>query len=143
MTNTYIVLKMTKFVYAIDKRYLPVLLPFLLRPTKDGVMVTDEGSFVATFGLFKIATPLVNVTGAHITRNYRWWTAFGVRMSRADDGLTFGTNHDAGVCIHFAEKVPSPLRRSGHSALTVTVADLKGLTAALSGDMERPVATPD
>lgn len=121
------------FSYAIDKRYLPFLLPFLLRPHKDGVELTDEGSFVATFGLFKINTPLFNISGSHITRNYRWWTAVGVRMSRADDGLTFGTNDDGGVCIHFDEKVPSPLRRSGHSALTVTVADLEGLTTALGG----------
>ena len=122
------------FGYAIDKRYLPVLLPFLLRPATDGVTLTEQGALLATFGLFKISTPLSNVTGAHITRNYRWWTAFGVRMSRVDDGLTFGTNHDGGVCIHFGQKVPSPLRRSGHSALTVTVADLEGLTASLGGD---------
>jgi hypothetical protein len=128
------------FGYAIDKRYLPVLLPFLLRPSTDGVTLTEQSVLVATFGLFKISTPLSNVTGAHITRNYRWWTAFGVRMSRADDGLTFGTNHDGGVCIHFAQKVASPLRRSGHSALTVTVADLDGLTAALGGDKEAPAA---
>jgi hypothetical protein len=121
------------FGYAVDKRYLPVLLPFLLRPGTDGVTLTEQGALVATFGPFKISTLLSNVTGAHITRNYRWWTAFGVRMSRVDDGLTFGTNHDAGVCIHFAQKVPSPLRRSGHSALTATVADLEGLTAALGG----------
>jgi hypothetical protein len=135
-------LKVTKcFGYAIDKRYLPVLLPFLLRPAKDGVTLTDEGLFVATFGLFKVETQLSNITGAHVTRNYRWWTAVGVRMSRVDDGLTFGTNHDAGVCIHFAERVPSALRRKGHSALTVTVADLVGLTTALGGDKEGP-ATP-
>jgi hypothetical protein len=135
-------LKVSKhFGYAIDKRYLPVLLPFLLRPAKDGVTLTDEGSFVATFGLFKVETQLSNITGAHVTRNYRWWTAVGVRMSRVDDGLTFGTNHDAGVCIHFAERVPSALRRKGHSALTVTVADLAGLTTTLGGDKEGP-ATP-
>jgi hypothetical protein len=128
----------TKFGYAIDKRYLPVLLPFLLRPRRDGVTITDEGQVVATFGLCKVATPLANITGAHITRNYRWWTAFGVRMSRADDGLTFGTNHDAGVCIHFAERVPSALRRSGHSALTVTVADVEGLAHALERDGTGP-----
>jgi hypothetical protein len=128
------------FGYAIDKRYLPVLLPFLLRPSTDGVTLTEQGVLIATFGLFKISTPLSNVTGAHITRNYRWWTAFGVRMSRVDDGLTFGTNHDGGVCIHFAQKVASPLRRTGHSALTVTVADLDGLTAALGGDKEAPAA---
>jgi hypothetical protein len=61
----------------------------------------------------------------------------------ADDGLSFGTNHDAGVCIHFVEKVPSPLRRSGHSALTVTVADLDGLTRALNGDSAEPQVNPD
>jgi hypothetical protein len=132
----------THFPYAIDRRYLPVLLPFLLRPTRDGVTLTDEGSFVATFGLFKIETPRSNITGAHVTRNYRWWTAVGVRGSRVDDGLTFGTNHDAGVCIHFGEKVPSPLRRSGHSALTVTVADLEGLTTALGGQTPDPSEPP-
>jgi hypothetical protein len=133
------VVKVTEhFGYAIDKRYLPVLLPFLLRPAKDGVTLTDEGSFVATFGLFKIATPLANITGAHITRNYRWWTACGVRMSRADDGLTFGTNHDGGVCVHFEERVRSPLRRSGHSALTVTVADLERLATTLAADQGDP-----
>ena len=42
---------------------------------------------------------------------------------------------------HFAEKVPSPLRRSGHSALTVTVEDLEGLTRALGGDGDE--TTPD
>jgi hypothetical protein len=120
------------FGYAIDNRYLPLLLPFGLRRKRDGVTLA-EGSLLATFGFFQLATPLANVTGAHITRDYRWWTAFGVRASRADDGLTFGTNHDGGVCIHFAEKVPSLLRRSGHSALTVTVADLDGLARALGG----------
>lgn len=128
------------FDYAIDKRYLAVLVPFGLRPGKDGVTLTDDGSMVATFGFFKLATPLANITGAHITRNYRWWTAFGVRGSMADDGLSFGTNHDGGVCIHFAEKVPSLLRRSGHSALTVTVSDLEGLTTALGGENAEPSA---
>ena len=121
------------FGYAIDKRYLPVLWPWLLRPTKDGVSLTDEGAFVATFGVFKVRTPMTNIRGVHITRNYRWWTAFGVRLSRVDDGLTFATNHDGGVCIHFTQKVPSALRRSGHSALTVTVADLEALATALGG----------
>jgi hypothetical protein len=131
------------FGYAVDKRYLPVLLPFGLRPAKDGVTLTDDGGFLATFGFFKLATPLANITGAHITQDYRWWTAFGVRSSLADDGLSFGTNHHAGVCIHFAKKVPSPLRRSGHSALTVTVADLEGLTSTLaSGHDGPPAAAP-
>lgn len=61
----------------------------------------------------------------------------GVRGSTADDGLSFATNRDAGVCIHFAEKVPSRLRKNGHSALIVTVDDLHGLTRALGGDPGR------
>jgi len=78
-----------RFAYAIDKRYLPLLVPFGLRGSKDGVTLTDEGSLSATFGFFKIKTPLANVTEAHITRDYRWWTAFGVRGSMVDDGLSF------------------------------------------------------
>jgi len=126
------------FGYDIDRRYLPVLLPFLVRPSKDGVTLTDEGSFIATYGLLQVVTPLSNVVGAHLTQNYRWWTAVGARLSRADDGLTFGTNSRSGVCIHFEQKVPSRLRRSGHSALTVTVADLEGLIMALGGDDDQP-----
>jgi hypothetical protein len=87
------------FAYAIDTRYLPVLVPFGLRRTKDGVTLTDD-SFLATFGFFKLATQLTNITGAHITRNYRWWTAFGVRGSRADDGLTFGTSPKRSLGAH-------------------------------------------
>jgi len=123
------------FGYAVDRRYLPVLLPFLLRPSRDGVTLTDDGLLKATFGVVKITTPLANVAGAHVTEHYRWWTAVGIRLSRADDGLTFGTNSRRGVCIHFNEKVRSPLRRSGHSALTVTVADTEGLELSLrTGD---------
>ena len=119
--------------YAFDKRFAPFWLPLGVRPSKDGVTLTDDGRFVATFGLLRLATALDNVDGAHITRGYRWWTAAGARMSFADDGLTFGTNADAGVCVHFHDKVPTVVRRSGHSALTVTVADLEGLTHTLDG----------
>jgi len=131
-----------RFAYAIDPLYWPLLVPFGLRRSRDGVTLTDEGSLSATFGFVKVATPLGNVAEAHITRDYRWWTAFGVRGSMVDDGLSFGTNHRAGVCIHFAEKVPSVLRRSGHSALTVTVADLEGLVSALGAGPGSTVGAP-
>jgi len=119
------------FRYAVDKLLLPFWLPFGVRPSKDGVTLTDDDKFVATFGFFRLETPLSNIDGAHVTRDYRWWTAAGARASMLDDGLTFGTNNHAGVCVHFHDKVPSPLRRSGHSALTVTVADVDGLVEAL------------
>jgi hypothetical protein len=119
------------FAYALDKRPAPFWVPFGLRPGKDGVTITDAGIFLATFGFLKLETPLANIDEAHVTRNYRWWTATGVRKSLADNGLTFGTNRTAGVCIHFREPVPSPLRRKGHPALTVTVADVDGLVQRL------------
>ena len=125
------------FTYRVDPRYLPLLLPFGLRPRHDGVRLTDDGRLVATFGWLRLHTPLSNVEGAHITRGYRWWTSVGARLSFVDDGVTFGTNNQAGVCIHFREKVPTLMRPGGHSALTATVADLDGLTAAL-GLIDRP-----
>ena len=119
------------FAYAVDKRLAPFWLPFGFRPSKDGVAITDDGTFRATFGFVKLETPLSNIDEAHVTRNYRWWTAAGARGSMVDDGLTLGTNRNAGVCVHFRELVPSLLRRKGHSAITVTVADLDGLVDRL------------
>jgi hypothetical protein len=119
------------FRYAVDKRFFPLLLTFGLRPSKDGVTLTDDGRFVATYGFLRIETSLSNIDGAHVTSGYRWWTAVGARMSLADDGLTFGTNRDRGVCVHFHDKVRSVMRRSGHSALTVTVAEVDRLIEAL------------
>jgi hypothetical protein len=121
-----------RFGYAVDRRFLPVLLPFGLRSSKDGVTITDEGAVDVTFGVLSLRTRLDNIVESHITRGYRWWTAIGPRMSFVDDGLTFGTNFHAGVCMHFRARVPSALRRKGHSALTVTVEDLEGLVAALA-----------
>jgi hypothetical protein len=118
------------FKYAVDNRFILMWAPYGLRPSKDGVSLT-ENSFVATYGFLRLETAISNIGGAHVTRGYRWWTAIGARRSFVDDGLTFGTNRDAGVCVHFREKVPSPMKRSGHSALTVTVADLEGLSHAL------------
>ncbi len=118
------------FKYAVDHRFIFMWAPFGLRPSKDGVSLS-ENSFVATYGFLKLETTMSNIERAHVTRGYRWWTAIGARRSFVDDGLTFGTNREAGVCVHFREKVPSTLKRSGHSALTVTVADLEGLSNAL------------
>jgi hypothetical protein len=104
---------------------------FGVRSKRDGVRIDEDGRLSVTFGWLRLETAMTNVDSAHVTRDYRWWTAVGARMSFVDDGLTFGTNHKAGVCIHFKEKVPSALRHKGHSALTVTVADLDGLVQAL------------
>jgi hypothetical protein len=121
------------FKYAVDYKLAPFWVPFGVRPSKDGVTLTDDSRLVAKFGFVHLETARDNIDEAHITTGYRWWTAAGARMSFVDDGLAFGTNAAGGVCVHFGTKVPSALRRSGHSALTVTVADLEGLVAALTG----------
>jgi hypothetical protein len=119
------------FEYGIDKRLAPFWAPWGLRPSRDGVTLTDDGRFIATFGFVRVETTIANVTGAHVTEGYRWWTAVGARLSFVDDGLTFGTNSSRGVCVHFGAKVRSRLRPSGHSALTVTVARPDALVDAI------------
>ena len=122
---------MVHFAYDCDPWLAPFWVPFGLRPWHDGVDVGDD-QFEARFGAVSLRTPIANVASAHITKGYRWWTAAGVRLSGADDGLTFGTNAKVGVCVHFLAKVPTVMKRSGHSALTVTVADVDQLVQHLS-----------
>jgi hypothetical protein len=60
------------------------LAPIRFRPGKDGVTITDAGAFLAIYGFLKLETPLANIDETHITHNYRWWMAAGVRRSLAD-----------------------------------------------------------
>jgi hypothetical protein len=126
------------FPYDFDNRFAPIWWPLGARPGKDGVTLTDSGLLEATFGRKRLQTPMDNVEGAHITRDYRWWTSVGIRLSFADDGLTFGTNSKAGVCVHFHGRVPAVMGRNDHSALTVTVEDLDGLVGCLSSGVVPP-----
>ena len=120
------------FRYRVDWRVAPFWIPFGVRPSHDGVHVdVDRDVFRATYGFFKVETSLGNVSGAHITTDYRWYTAVGARLSFVDDGLTFGTNHDRGVCVHFREPVSGGPTRRTHSALTVTVDDCHALVHRL------------
>ena len=105
-------------------------------PWRDGVTITDDGRFVATFGLLRVDTPLENIADTHVTGPYRWWTAVGPRVSFADDGLTFGTNPQGGLCIHFRDKIKRVIGFRDHSALTVTVADPHALDTRLRSRRE-------
>ena len=118
------------FPYRFDVRFAAMWLPFGVIPGRDGVTLRDD-RFRATFGFFNLETPLDNVAGGHVTVAYRWYTAIGVRLSFVDDGLTFGTCRDRGVCVHFRQRVPRVIGCRPHSALTVTVADCAGLVEAI------------
>ncbi|OBK27852.1 hypothetical protein A5634_21965 [Mycobacterium asiaticum] len=118
------------FPYHYDRRLAPLWLPFRWG-RQQGVTLTNDGRFLARYGPLRASAPLSSVRDAHITGPYRWWTAVGPRLSLVDDGLTFGTNAAAGVCIHFDPPLPRVIGFKDHSALTVTVADPAGLKAAL------------
>jgi hypothetical protein len=109
-------------------------LPFGARPGRDGVTLTGDGRFRATFGGLRLQTSVENVTGGHVTSGYRWYTAIGARLSFVDDGLTFGTNRERGVCVHFRDRVGPVIGMRPHSALTVTVEDCEGLVALIGED---------
>jgi hypothetical protein len=97
----------------------------------DGVYVGADGSLRATFGRVRIDTTLDNVDHTQVTGPHRWYTAVGLRLSFADDGITFGTNHHRGLCIEFVERIPRVIGFKPHSALWVSVADPDGLAAAI------------
>lgn len=118
------------FPYRFDRTYVGLWWPLGVRDGVDGVTITDD-SFIATFGRKRLETPMANVTGAHITLDYQWWKAVGIRLSFADDGLTFGTSTHGGVCVHFKERVGAVIGRKDHSAITITVDDLDGLVEAV------------
>lgn len=102
------------FPYRYDLRLAPMWLPFRW-PGSQGVTVTEDGRFVARYGPFRVEAPLSSVRDAHITGPYRWWTAVGPRLSMVDDGLTFGTNAAAGVCIHFEPRIHRVIGLRDHS----------------------------
>lgn len=120
----------TFFPYRLDRRWTP-LFAALKVSDGDGVTLTDDGHLRATFGRVRVETPLANVDHTEVTGPHRWYTAVGLRLSFADDGLTFGTNHQAGLCIAFVEPIPKVIGLRRHSALWVSVDDPPGLREAI------------
>ena len=76
-------------------------------------------------------TTLDNIDHTEITGPHRWYTAVGLRLSLADDGVTFGTNHHKGVSIVFKKKIPRVIGFKKHSMLWVSVADPEGFVKAI------------
>ena len=119
------------FPYRLDTRW-KAMFKVLGVSDEDGVTVGDDGSLVATYGRKRVETTLDNVSTTEITGPHRWYTAVGMRLSFADDGLTFGTNHQRGLCIEFVERIPKVIGIKDHSALWVSVADPEGLAEAIA-----------
>lgn len=122
------------FDFDFDPEYRALALLFGVTPGRTGVEVAD-GRFVARYGFWSLDTTLDNVSGFEISGPYRRWTTIGpAHLSLADRGLTFASNPRRGVCIKFRQPVAGlePTGRLRHPGLTVTVADVDGLAAALA-----------
>jgi hypothetical protein len=123
------------FDFAFDPLYEKVALAFGVTPGRCSVVV-ENGRMVARYGFWTVATDVDNVAGTEISGPYRRWTTIGpAHLSVADRGLTFASNPDKGLCMRFREPVGGwePTGRLRHPGLTVTVADVEGLAAALAG----------
>ena len=118
------------FPYRFDDRW-KLMFMALRVGEDDGVTITDDGRLVATYGRVRVETPLENIDHTEVTGPHRWYTAVGLRLSFADDGITFGTNHHRGLCIEFVDKVPRIIGFKDHSALWASVADPEALAAAI------------
>ena len=123
-------MKTKHFPYRLDNRWIALFLTLGVGK-KDGVTLTGNGELIATFGRFKVKTTLDNVDHTKITGPHRWYTAVGLRLSLADDGVTFGTNHHKGVSIVFKKKIPRVIGFKKHSMLWVSVADPEGFVEAI------------
>ena len=123
------------FDFEFDPAYQAMALLFGVTPGRTGVEVTGDGRFVAHYGFWRLATTVDNIAGFEVSGPYRIWTTIGpAHLSLADRGLTFASNRRRGLCITFKEPVPGlePTGRLRHPGLTVTVADVDGLAAALA-----------
>ena len=120
----------TRFPYRFDNRWKPLFVALGVTPD-DGVELTDDGRLRATFGRVRVETTVANVDHTEISGPHRWYTAVGLRLSFSDDGLTFGTNHERGLCLAFIEPVRRVIGLRDHSALWVSVDDPEGLAAAI------------
>ncbi|HET6710513.1 hypothetical protein [Amycolatopsis sp.] len=94
----------------------------------------DAAGLRVRFGPWLVETPLSNLAGAEATGPYRALRVFGVRLSLADRGLTFGTTTRGGVCLRFREPVRGidPWGWLRHPGLTVTVSEPELVAEAIT-----------
>ena len=125
---------MRRFGFRFDGRYRAACRVFGVTEDRAWVEVDPEGDgrCTATFGRWRLETPLANVECVEITGPYSVVKTIGpARLSLADKGITFATNRERGVCLGFREPVAAAgMSRRGrlrHPGLTVTVADVDGL----------------
>jgi len=124
----------TTFSFRFDPAYRAAALPFGVMPATTSVTVAD-GALSVRFGLWRLRTPLANISGTEVTGPYSFVkTAGPAHLSFTDRGVTFATNGERGLCMRFREPVRAldPSGRLLHPGATVTVDDVDGLAEALA-----------
>ena len=126
---------MATFAFRFEPLYRVMALPFGVTPATASVDV-DERGLTVRFGLWRVETDLANVSGTERSGPYQVAKTIGpAHLSLTDRGMTCATNRRRGLCLRFHEPVRGidPLGQLRHPGLTVTVADIDGLEAALAG----------
>lgn len=121
-----------RFDFAFQAAYIPMLAAVGVTPMTAQVVLTED-RLVARYGPWLVSTPYGNITDVCVTGPYTAVKAIGARLSMTDQGLTFGTSTERGVCVSFAEPVRGldPLGVLRHPGLTLTVQDVDGFASAL------------
>jgi hypothetical protein len=121
------------FAFRFSPAYRWAALLFGVTPARSAVTV-DRAQLRATFGPWRVDTPLSNIDRVELTGPYHFLkTAGPARLSLADGGVTFATNRHRGVLVTFRQPITGaePLGRLHSPNLTVTVEDCPLLAASL------------
>jgi hypothetical protein len=112
----------------LGRRSKPILLLFGARESNSYV---DLGEMLdAHFGLYRMSTPVDNISRWRIEGPWSWFTAIGVRRGIFKGDVSFDGNHVAGVRLDFKQPVKwGPFHPP---TLYVTVADVEGFAQALA-----------
>jgi hypothetical protein len=124
-----------RFEFAFAPEYRRLARVFGVTPATAWIELSEH-EFSARYGPWHVETPLANITDVAVTGPYRRFkTAGPARLAITDRGLTFASNGRRGVRISFRTPVTGldPLGLIHHPELTVTVGDIDGLVARLSG----------
>lgn len=125
------------FAFRFEPLYRRLGRPFGVTPASARVDV-GGGVLIARFGPWRVQTPIANVAGHQVTGPFSALKTVGpAHVSLADRGLTFATNSERGLCVRFHEPVAGiePVGWLRHPGLTVTVADVDGLAAAIDAEL--------
>ena len=119
----------TRHEFAFAPSYRVPALVFGILPATAWVEV-DATHLRVRYGLWRLASALSNITSVSRTGGFTFLkTAGPPHLSFTDRGVSFATNGDDAVCVHFDRPVPGidPSGLIKHPGATLTVKDPQAL----------------